>query len=184
MSCDLFTDGVRSPSRASLSLLTAFMMGQGCPNASTLSSLANSVLSSSGRTRGGVNTTQAGEWGRSGWNEGGVGGLLAETFTSAPFTATFTPSQTGQPVDVVVAGNNPGSRLNFTVTDPSGAAVASVTSPTPTSHLQVSPRRRWASLRFRPLKVAPLPRFILFMRLSLPKGRPNRVGTSTAMASS
>ena len=60
----------------------------------------------------------------------GQGVLLNQTFTTSPFTGTITPVQTGEIVDVAVAGKNSASRLTVTVTDPNGATVASVTSPT------------------------------------------------------
>lgn len=66
----------------------------------------------------------------SGWVNGSPAMLLQQTFTAAPFTATFTAATTDEALRVVVSGNDAGSRLVLTVTDPSGNAAATVTDPT------------------------------------------------------
>ena len=65
-----------------------------------------------------------------GWGGSPSSVVLRQTFTTAPFSATVSASETGERLRVVVSGNNAGSRLSFTVTDPSGMVAASVTTPT------------------------------------------------------
>jgi hypothetical protein len=102
----------RSPYRYVLRVCLAglclpLLMGQGCPSPMML-----------GNGIGGLG--------------GGLGAmpmLLRQQFTSAPFTATFSPTETGVTIRVVVSANDAASRPTVTVTDSSGTVVASVSNP-------------------------------------------------------
>ena len=83
-------------------------MGQGCPS----SGLLGTLLQPGGLLADGVPSA-----------------LLDQSFTTTPFTATFSPTETGKTITVIVTANSTDSRPAFTVTDPSGAVVAEVTAP-------------------------------------------------------
>lgn len=129
-------------------LLTGMLMGQGCPQSVTItldgSNLQNLLSSVTGQgdqsglegTFQGVSGMGQMQGGRGGWGgphgggewTGGLHGekdaLLWQTYTTAPITATFTPTATGQIVEIAVAANDSASRVTLTVTDPSTAVVA------------------------------------------------------------
>lgn len=51
--------------------------------------------------------------------------LLVQTSPTAPFTATFSPTEAGRRIDVTVVGNGRASRPRLTVTDAGGTVVGS-----------------------------------------------------------